>query len=301
MAKEMNSIYTKKYVPEGMQQEYPVSVCFTDFSFTTENTHWHWHDEIELLIVNSGSLRVQTETDLLDLSAGQGIIINQNTVHAFQSISPKACTCYTIAFSPRFFLEPSQLSMTAKFLHPVLSSFHILLLDESNAWDEEVLNIVDDIIAINMTKKSGFELVTKGYLCQLWFKLYERISDTQFSEKPAVTLSVDNERIKSAITYIEENYADNVTLDEIAASVHVSKSECCRFFKRTLKMTPFEYLMKYRIYVASQLMIESTEKISISSLALSVGFNNASYFNKVFKKYMNCTPKEYIASVQKGK
>ena len=77
MAKEMNSIYTKKYVPEGMQQEYPVSVCFTDFSFTTENTHWHWHDEIELLIVNSGSLRVQTETDLLDLSAGQGIIINQ--------------------------------------------------------------------------------------------------------------------------------------------------------------------------------------------------------------------------------
>ena len=55
---------------------------------------------------------------------------------------------------------------------------------------QEVLNIVDDIIAINMTKKPGFELVTKGYLCQLWFKLYERISDTQFSEKPAVTLSV---------------------------------------------------------------------------------------------------------------
>ena len=301
MMRNTDTIYTKKYVPEGMQQEYPVSVSFTDFSYTSESTHWHWHDEVELLIINSGKLQVHTETDLFELDAGQGIIINQNAVHAFQAISPRECTCYSIAFAPRFFLEPSQLSMTAKYLHPVLSSFQYLLLNEESAWGEQVLNIANDIIAINMTKKPGFELLTKGHLCQLWAKIYEKSATLQTSKPSTTPFSADKERLRNAISYIEEHYADTITLDEIADTVHVSKSECCRFFKRTLKMTPFEYLMKYRIHMACQYMLTSHEKVSISHLAFSVGFNNVSYFNKVFKKYMNCTPKEYLNSIHKGK
>lgn len=301
MIKDTDSIYTKKYVPEGMQQEYPVSVSFSNFSYTSESTHWHWHDEVELLILNSGRLQVHTETEILELEAGQGIIINQNTVHAFQAIGPRECTCYSVAFAPHFFLDSSQLSMIAKYLHPVLSSFQILMLSEDNIWCEQVLNIANDIIAANMTKKPGFELLTKGYLCQLWGKIYERSLTLPASPPSLTPFSADKERIRSAISYIEDHYCDPITLDEIADTVHVSKSECCRFFKRTLKMTPFEYLMKYRIHMACQYMLTSHEKISISHLAFSVGFNNVSYFNKVFKKYMNCTPKEYLNSIHKGK
>ena len=59
-------------------------------------------------------------------------------------------------------------------------------------------------------------------------------------------------------------------------------------------MTPFEYLMKYRIFEASKKLLENnTAGDSIADLALSVGFNNISYFNKLFKRYLDCTPTEY--------
>ena len=91
---------------------------------------------------------------------------------------------------------------------------------------------------------------------------------------------------------------ETVTLEDISSSIMVSKSECCRCFKRTLNVTPFEYLMKYRI-------LESTKRMdrkpldSISEIAGSVGFNNTSYYNKIFKKYMDCTPTEYRNTIKK--
>ena len=72
------------------------------------------------------------------------------------------------------------------------------------------------------------------------------------------------------------------------------ESECCRCFARTLQMTPFEYLMKYRILEATKKMIETIKNpMSIADIALSVGFNNVSYFNKLFKKFLGCTPTYY--------
>ena len=105
--------------------------------------------------------------------------------------------------------------------------------------------------------------------------------------------------MKEAILYIEEHYSENITLDDLAASIHLSKSECCRCFKRTLQLTPFEYLMKYRIFrAASILQMNVPAPRSMSALAFSVGFNNASYFNKVFKQYLHCTPSEYKRKIK---
>ncbi len=59
-------------------------------------------------------------------------------------------------------------------------------------------------------------------------------------------------------------------------------------------MTPFEYLMRYRILEATKKMIETIKNpMSIADIALSVGFNNVSYFNKLFKKFLGCTPTYY--------
>ena len=105
--------------------------------------------------------------------------------------------------------------------------------------------------------------------------------------------------MKDAILYIEEHYNENITLDDLAASIHLSKSECCRCFKRTLQLTPFEYLLRYRIFrAANMLKMNGPHTCSMSSLAFSVGFNNASYFNKVFKQYLHCTPSEYKRKIK---
>ena len=104
----------------------------------------------------------------------------------------------------------------------------------------------------------------------------------------------DQEGIPAVVSGGTWAMSDPRTLDDIARSIHISKSECCRCFQRVLRQTPFEYLLKYRIFHAAKLIQHQDPSAnSISNLAITVGFGNISYFNKVFKRYLRMTPTEY--------
>ena len=277
---------------------YPVRVYFIELAkMYMQRIRWHWHPEFEVIIVNHGEADFFTDDKKIRLKAGQGILINQNTMHSIQSADPDAsCNLYSTIFHPSFLFGYGNTVMSGKYLSPILSSpvFRTMLLDEQYPVAEKILDAINSVIAVNMTKKYGYELVTKSYLCQLWVTLLENVIPQNVKTYKNGSLSLDESRVKEAILYIESHYAEHITLDELASSIHISKSECCRCFKRTLELTPIEYLMKYRIFRAAS-MIQSDDPIShsISELAFSVGFNNASYFNKVFKQYLKCTPSEF--------
>jgi len=100
--------------------------------------------------------------------------------------------------------------------------------------------------------------------------------------------------VNQAIDYIEQNYMNDISLEDISNAIHISKSECCRCFKRAVHSSPVEYLIRFRILEASRkILCGSLESQSMSDLAESVGFNSTSYFTKLFKKYMSYTPTEY--------
>lgn len=282
---------------------YPVHVYFIELAKMYSGTiPWHWHPEFEIIIVNHGEADIITDEQKIRLSAGQGILINQNTMHAIHPANDDAnCSLYSTIFHPSFLFGYGNTMMSGKYLSPILSSpfFRTMFLDEQDPVAEKILDNINSVIAVNMTKKYGYELVTKAYLCQLWVTLLENIVPQNAKVYKNGSLSLDESRVKEAILYIEEHYADHITLDDLAGSIHISRSECCRCFKRTLEITPIEYLMKYRIFKAAS-MIQSDDPVarSMSDLAFSVGFNNASYFNKVFRQFLKCTPSEYKKSIK---
>lgn len=275
--------------------EYPVSLYQVDFDQAyTRSIRWHWHEEMEILLIISGSARVTTEDNDQILNPGQGFIINQNVMHSIHSIEGSNCTYYSLVFHPDFIFSHSNLYLRTTFLLPMqsFSALKTMLIEESNAEHKNILAILERVLSANQTKNFGYEMVTKGYLCHFWISLLNMLPLEDFSHPPTASLNV--ERVKQAILYIREHHTDAVTLEDIAASISVSKSECCRCFKSTIQMTPFEYLMKYRIYEASkQILNDRDTKHSIADFALSVGFNSISYFNKLFRRYLNCTPTEY--------
>lgn len=275
--------------------DYPVSLFYLDLHKSYMNRiRWHWHEEMEILILNDGIAEVSTDNTSYTLKPGQGIIINQNVMHAIYSHNQENCTFYSFVFHPDFLFGHKSSYLQTQFLLPIQSSrlFKMLVLDEANAWHERMLDAVNDAIAVNMTKPFGYEVATKGHLCRFWSELIGQLP--QMETAPSPQASLDVQRVKQAMLFIRTHHAEPLSLDEIAGSVHISKSECCRCFSRTLQMTPFEYLMKYRIFeAAKKLMAHSDEPMSIADLALSVGFNNTSYFNKLFKKFLGCTPTYY--------
>ena len=275
--------------------DYPVNVFYLDLRTSYMNrVRWHWHEEMEVLILNDGLAEVATDDASYTLNPGQGIIINQNVMHSIYSQNQENCTFYSFVFHPDFLFGHKNSYLQTQFLLPVQNFrlFKMLVLDATNAWHKRMLDAIDDAIAVNITKPFGYEVATKGHLCRFWSELVVKLPQMETAPPPRVSL--DEQRVKEAMLYIRTHHAEPISLDEIAGSVHISKSECCRCFSRTLQMTPFEYLMRYRILEATKKMMEHPdEPMSIADLALSVGFNNTSYFNKLFKKYVGCTPTYY--------
>ena len=85
--------------------------------------------------------------------------------------------------------------------------------------------------------------------------------------------------------------SSRITLDEMAAACHTSKSEFCRLFKASMHQTPFDFLLHYRIQKSLPLLCSSD--LSVTEIAGSVGFSGSSYYSEVFRKFMQCSPTEY--------
>ncbi len=290
--KTYDNLYEKK---DFGTLDYPVGVYYLDLSRSYMNRiRWHWHDEMEILIINDGRAEVSTDDACYTLEPGQGIIINQSVLHSIQSMDQNNCTFYSIVFHPDFLFGHKSSYLHTQFLLPIQNFrlFKMFPLDEKNAWHERMLDAINDAIAVNTAKPFGYEIAAKGHLCRFWSELVGQLPNIETAPPPHVSL--DEQRVKQAMLYIRTHHAESISLDEIAGSVHISKSECCRCFARTLQMTPFEYLMRYRILEATKKMAEHSDApMSIADLALSVGFNNTSYFNKLFKKFLGCTPTYY--------
>lgn len=265
---------------------------------------WHWHEEVEFTIVKAGQITLKLSNKSFLLNPGEGFFINQNRLHSFRAVAAEDCIVEAFKFHPSVVFGYGNASLSVKYLTPLLSSglLHCLIFSQDDAETREIYEVVKEAFSLCEEKKYGYELLVKSALCRLWNLMlpYAETISNAVSHFSAQAVN-DSARVKQAILFIEENHAEPLTLEEIADSIHLSKSECCRCFQRCLGITPFEYLMKFRIF-------ESTRKInrgdevakSISALASSVGFNSASYYNKLFKKYVNCTPSEYKKNMRKN-
>lgn len=275
--------------------DYPVNARYLDLHKSYLNwIRWHWHEEMEILIVNQGVAEVSTDDDTYLIRPGQGLIINQNVMHCIHAQDKKQCTFHSLVFHPDYIFGHKSNYLQTQYLLPLQNYqlFKVFFLDESAPWHERMLQTLMEAIEVNMAKHFGYEIATKGYLCHFWAELLRQLPQTETPLPPRVPQ--DEQRVKEAMLYIRTHHAEPLTLQEIADSIHVSKSECCRCFARTLQMSPFEYLMKYRIYESTKKLMDPEQNFSsIAELALSVGFNNTSYYNKLFKKFLGCTPTYY--------
>ena len=99
-------------------------------------------------------------------------------------------------------------------------------------------------------------------------------------------------RILGAIEYIEQNYIENITVDDLATAANMSASRFYPCFREALGVTPIDYLNHYRVNRAMMYLVSDTE-MSVESISMAVGFESSTYFRRVFKKITGKTPREY--------
>lgn len=112
-------------------------------------------------------------------------------------------------------------------------------------------------------------------------------------------LNSSSQYVLSAIKFIQFNYSHDISIDDIAKAVGVSRSHLYRVFISNVSQSPIDYLTTYRINEACVLLKSSS--LSIAEIAVSVGFFDQFYFSRVFKKSKGVPPSKYIASLDKTK
>mgnify|MGYP003294329492 FL=1 len=254
---------------------------------------WHWHPEIELTWIMSGEMEYQINDAIYKLSAGDGIFGNSNSLHTGRRINGHQCTYLSITFHPRFLYGYENSILQTKYVGFITSneSWASLALKQDVEWQKEILDVIKEIYELSKTPEDDFELSVHRKLMYIWHRLYLYYSVQP--ERGNKTL-IHIQRLREILTFIHENYTTDISLDEIAEYTSLSKSECCRFFKKHMDMTIFDYILYYKIQKSLPMLLEDQ---SITDTAFSVGFSSASYYTQIFKRYMKCTPLQYKKSL----
>lgn len=251
----------------------------------------HWHNEWEFLLVTEGKAIFQIDTAYYNVSANQAIFVKNGSIHAGYPATNAGCTYRAIVFHPRFLCENAIDPIQINFIDPFLKGYYCLpdYLSNTKSFEKSIITYIYKILELCDNKPHGYELNVKAHLLLI---LSEFIEKNAFQKKPSPFVSNEkSNQIKKILSFIHSHYQTKITIHALCQEVNMSESYFCRFFKQMLRMTPMEYIQTYRIKIAAQALKEN--HVKILEVAFNSGFSNLSYFNNVFKKYMNCTPSEY--------
>lgn len=251
----------------------------------------HWHADLEFTVVSDGAMEYQVNDTVYRLTAGCGMFVNANCLHTAWSQEGTDCAYQALTVSPVLIYGYENSAIETKYVSPLIKSqqFSSCFLDRKKESHSKMIHILLEISALYFGRQAGYELRIRNRLSELWILLYQEFqSVTDGGESPC---SKNIPRLKQVLNYIHQNYREKLTLDGIAQSCNVSKGECCRFFKRIMRQTPFEYLLAYRIQKSLPLLLE--DALNVTEISGSVGFSSASYYSEIFRRYLFCSPTEY--------
>ena len=292
--------YEKLYEEHIMHQtvELPIALHLLDYPDGTDNLFYlHWHKEFELLVVTKGCIEFTIQDRIYKLGVNDGVFISSGIKHSAKALNQKHCCFFALDFSYEF-LEPDiHTHFAREYIRPLLEG-HLIFpefihLDPSspNHWQSQIIYYLHEINNCANTHLMSHELMVKTRIYQIWELLFQHA--THSSNKLIPNLAHQN-RLAPVLDFIHENYADEMTLTHLSNLLPMSKAQFCRVFKETMKVSPFQYIMRYRILKSCNLLLETNKKIG--EIANLSGFNNISYYNKIFLKIIGCSPKQYRLS-----
>lgn len=246
---------------------------------------WHWHNEFEFVFVESGEVSCDIGSTHFMLLPGQAIMINSRVLHRFQSESDAIIPNFL--FNPSF-IAPAESLIYEKYVSPVLSStLEYFIFQDDIAWQSHALDLIKNTIFLQDTDLNR-ELAVSIHIQQLWMLLLENLTLKSSDNKATV---ISRTRLQLMMQYIHTHYSENIALEDIAASAAIGKGTALHLFQDNIKITPVNYLIRYRLKQAA-LLLSGTEK-KITVISSETGFNNVDHFCRSFKKIYGITPTDY--------
>ncbi|WP_407517701.1 AraC family transcriptional regulator [Elizabethkingia anophelis] len=248
---------------------------------------YHYHPEIELVCVISGSGTRHVGYHKSNYTNGDLVLIGSNIPHSgfgLNSVDPHEEI--VLQFREEILHFPQQ-EVETRAVKDLLerSKYGILY---STATKKALLPKLKKLLESEGYKRYLLllEIIFELSLCEEYELLNKEIM-------PYTIISKNKTRLENIFTYVEHHYDKEINIEDVAKLANLTIPAFCNFFKKATQITFTEFVNRYRISKACLLM---TQDKTISECSYSCGFNNVTYFNRMFKKYTNKTPSEFIRS-----
>ncbi len=269
---------------------FPLETWRDDYStFPDYTLNCHWHDAFEFGTVITGSLDFYMDEVCVKLQKGDTIFINSNVLHmAKQTCAQEPVIMIGTGFPPSIFPEGCILE---KYFEPVIKApFQGFRLKSTDVRGKRFAEIIGELCQLQ-DETYGSELWSLSLLSQLWLETLACISEKSISLVRQEALPRHGAIVKQMISYIQEHFADPITIQDLTEYAHISRSECFRSFHRYTGKKPVEYINEYRLRQAAGLLKGTS--LTVSEIGASCGFGSSSYFGKLFREKYKASPLEY--------
>lgn len=270
-------------------EEFPVG-CYHD-DLTTQVVPWHWHNELELVIVAEGTAAIKAGSETYLVHAGDGVFTNSGVFHTDANAGEGVCRFHSVVFHPVLVGGSYDSIFWRKYLRPLLddNALQGIHLRRENPWQKAALDAAERAWQSCVQEEIGYPFTVRSNLSQLIFLICE--NRTSPAVQPNAKQLRDSQRMKRMLQFMATHYQDPITLRQIAQSAALSQSECLRCFQSVIHTTPMRYLRDYRLQQAAEQLLRCGE--SVSDVAQRCGFQEMSYFSKVFRQKYQCSPTEF--------
>ena len=254
----------------------------------------HWHPDFEIATEVSGVLDFQVGQHHVILKAGDSILVNGNILHGIKQLSgdiPDPMP--NIVFSGALIASETS-DIYQKYIQPVANcdALPFIVFDQKNSWHNEVNQLVKNVYGLMSEQGQCYEMAVQRELSSIFQCIFSNFDELPKTENTRIQINTQI-RIQKMLSYIREHYAEAVTLEEIARSANISRSEAGRCFNAYVGCSPVDALIQHRLQVAHRLIKDTTR--SLQEISYSCGFNSVHYFSRQFRKTYGYTPGQYRA------
>lgn len=249
--------------------------CDPGHSFgPAKRNHYLFH----YIISGTGTLMADDakgETQTYSIKSGQGFLIFPGQINTYFADDNLPWEYFWIEFDGLRVKEALDLTELSKN-SPVYRS-------RSKDLREEMVKEMDYIV--HHPKDPPFHLIGHLYL---FFDCFTRSAKTETLVKSS---KMSDYYIKEAIHYMEQNFQNNITIEDIAAVCGINRSYFGKIFKNSMGRSPQEFLMNYRMVKATELL--KLTSLSIADIGSAVGYENQLHFSRAFKNIYGVSPREW--------
>ena len=245
----------------------------------------HFHEDIEIMTVKTGKMAYSVNGKTILLNAGDTIVVNSNQIHYSLSVDNTTATYVIFVVHPGILNSSVVVEMEA--ILPIINNPNLPYLRFRNI-NENTNEMYKLVTSLPNLRRDAFQITKK------FFEIWEIIltqSKTYGMIDEESQADMHTKAFKSMMYYIQQQYQNPITLDDICQSGNVSKSLCNKIFHKYVGDSPVNYLVDLRLRKVAEYL--RTTSLSLSEIAGMTGFNGTSYMSEMFKKSFGMSPRTY--------